>query len=76
MEEAGLGSCDGGDIGSGAMNIFCLVKPGRNAAKAIIEILRENNFLEGAVIAEGAVGEEKIVWPPDFKGEFQLIEPA
>lgn len=73
LESKGLGRCDGGDIGSGAMNVFCDVKPGRGAGKKIIEVLWKNNLLEGAIVAENVEGEQRVIWPPDFKGEFQLI---
>lgn len=73
LENADLGYCDGGDIGSGTMNVFCFVKLGQDAGKKIIEVLRNNSMLEGAIIAETVEGEERVIWPPDFKGEFQLI---
>lgn len=73
LEESDLGYCDGGDIGSGTMNVFCWVKPGRGVGKRVIELLRKNNLLEGATIAEDVQGEERVIWPPDFKGEFQLL---
>jgi hypothetical protein len=73
LEESDLGYCDGGDIGSGTMNVFCWVKPGQDVGKRIIELLRKSNLLEGAIIAEDVQGQERVIWPPDFKGEFQLI---
>ncbi len=73
LEAGDLGYCDGGDIGSGTMNVFCFVKTGKKAAQAIIETLRKHNHLDGAVVAEMIRGEETVVWPPDFAGEFQLI---
>jgi hypothetical protein len=74
LEDADLGYCDGGDIGSGTMNVFCFVKPGKDVGKKVIEVLRKNNLLEGAVIAEtDDEGGERVTWPPDFKGDFQLI---
>jgi hypothetical protein len=73
LEKADLGYCDGGDIGSGTMNVFCWVKPGRDVGKKLIELLRKNNLLEGATIAEDVQGDERVIWPPDFNGDFQLI---
>jgi hypothetical protein len=73
LEESDLGYCDGGDIGSGTMNVFCFVKPGKDVGKKVIELLRKNNLLEGATIAEDVQGDERVIWPPDFKGDFQLI---
>ena len=72
LEAADLGYCDGGDIGSGTMNVFCNVKSGCDAARAIVDTLRKSNLLKGAVIAETADDGEKVIWPPDFEGEFQL----
>ncbi|KAA6465219.1 hypothetical protein DYQ86_04545 [Acidobacteria bacterium AB60] len=73
LESADLGYCDGGDIGSGTLNIFCFVKPRRNAEKRIVETLRKHNFLNEAVIAESLNGEEKVIWPADSEGEFHLF---
>jgi hypothetical protein len=73
LEEADLGYCDGGDIGSGTMNVFCFVKPERGVVKKIIEVLRKNSLLDGATIAETVADEERVIWPSDFKGEFKLI---
>lgn len=47
----GNGNCDGGDIGSGTMNVCCLVVNPYLASQAIVEELRKSNHLEGAVIA-------------------------
>jgi hypothetical protein len=55
------------------MNVFCFVKPGQDGGKKIIEALRKNNLLEGAVVAETVKGEEAVIWPSDFRGDFQLI---
>lgn len=74
LENSDLGYCDGGDIGSGTMNIFCFVKPAQNGANAIVDTLRKNDLLDGAVVAESTDGEEKVIWPEDFKGELQLID--
>jgi len=73
LETAGIGDCDGGDIGSGTMNIVCFVKPNAKGSKLIIELLRRNDLLSGAVIAETVNGQESVIWPPDFSGEFELI---
>jgi hypothetical protein len=73
LEGADLGYCDGGDIGTGTMNVFCFVKPGLGVGKKIIDVLRRNSLLDGATIAETIADEERVVWPLDFKGEFQLI---
>lgn len=71
----GNGHCDGGDIGSGTINIFSYVIDPEIAAKTTIECLREENLLEGAIIAireniEQEVEEYLVRWPESFKGEF------
>jgi hypothetical protein len=74
LEAGDLGYCDGGDIGNGTMNVYCFVKPRQGVGKKIVELLSTNNLLESAVIAEtDGEGEEQVIWPPDFQGEFQLI---
>jgi hypothetical protein len=66
----GLGHCDGGDIGTGTVNVFCFVVDAKVAAPHIVEELKANELLQGAVIA---VGEKpSIVWPKDFKGHFEI----
>jgi hypothetical protein len=73
LSEFDLGYLDGGDIGSGTVNVFCFVKPRREAAEAIIETLRKNNLLNGAVIAETVKGKEKVIWPPTSSVNFSSI---
>ena len=73
LSEADLGYLDGGDIGSGTANIFCYLKPGKKGTEAIIQTLRKNGYLDGAVIQETVKGVEKVVWPPDYAGEFSVV---
>jgi len=73
LEESDLGYCDGGDIGSGTMNIFCFVKPGQSVGEKITDVLRKNDLLEGAVIVETIKDEERVIWPRDFVGEFDIM---
>jgi len=73
LGETDLGYLDGGDIGSGTANIFCFLKPGRKGTEAIIQTLRKNGYLDGAVIQETVKGKEKVVWPPDYAGEFSVV---
>jgi hypothetical protein len=73
LSKSDLGHLDGGDIGSGTANIFCFVKPGRNGTEAIIQTLRKNGYLDGALIQETVKGEEKVVWPSDYAGEFSVV---
>jgi hypothetical protein len=66
----GNGHCDGGDIGSGTINAYCFVVDPYLARDVIVEDLRRNNFLEGAVIAIDRQDAFEVIWPPDFSGEF------
>ena len=69
----GLGHCDGGDIGSGTMNIFCYVADTKIAEPVIVRELKAGGFLEGAVIAERSDDSVEVLWPRDFEGAFSLI---
>ncbi len=73
LSKTDLGYLDGSDIGSGSANIYCFLNPGRKGTEAIIQTLRKNGYLEGAVIQETVKGEDKVVWPPDYAGEFSLV---
>jgi hypothetical protein len=73
LQQSDLGHVDGGDIGNGTANIFCFIKPGQKGTEAIIQTLRKNSYLDGAVIQETVKGEEKVVWPPDYTGEFSVV---
>lgn len=72
----GLGACDGHDIGSGTLNIFCDVVDGAIAEKSVINCLGENNQLTGSVIARRErTGDEDFVvfWPEGFNRPFELM---
>lgn len=66
----GLGHCDGGDIGSGTINVCCLVVDAERAAPVMVRILREADQLEGAVIAQELETGFKVLHPADFEGDF------
>jgi hypothetical protein len=71
-----LGYCDGGEIGSGAINIFCEVLDAAIAEPIIVDELREHGKLEGAVIAKRErKGDDtyKVIWPKNFSGAFNLF---
>lgn len=82
LEETENGYCDGGDIGSGSINIFLeeVIDPQR-ACDTIVAALQESDDLEGAVIAldldpEGTQEEGPdyaILWPTDYQGEFSIL---
>jgi hypothetical protein len=70
---SGLGHCDGGDVGSGQMNVFCYVVDSAIAERVIVGDLKEHGLLDGAVIAERKEDEAKILWPHDFAGTFAVL---
>jgi hypothetical protein len=61
----GLGHCEGGDIGSGNMNIFCVVVDPEVAVLHIVKELRTKGRLEGALVIITSHSEDKVVWPED-----------
>jgi hypothetical protein len=66
------GFCDGGDLGSGEMNLYCLVLNTEAAKTALVYTLRKNRFLKGAVIALREGESYRVLWPADFQGEFNI----
>jgi hypothetical protein len=68
----GLGHCDGGDIGSGTMNVFCFVVESSVASQVTLKELKARNLLEGAVIQVRTEMEKRVVWPEGFTGEFEV----
>jgi len=60
----GLGHCDGGDIGSGTMNIFCFVVDTDKATQCITEELRVHDLLVGArILLFSEEGEQQLLFP-------------
>jgi hypothetical protein len=76
LRAGGTGECDGGDIGSGTINVFCTVTDASVATRAIVEGLAEAG-IEGAVIAFVDDGDDKasprVVWPPGHSGRFSVL---
>jgi hypothetical protein len=69
----GNGYCDGNDIGSGEMNLFCVVVDPKLAAKTIVaELKKKPRLLAGAVVAIREGEEHRVVHPPRFKGKFAV----
>ena len=66
----GLGHCDGGDMGSGTMNIFCFVVDAKAAVPHVLQELKQNELLEEALVATG--DQPNVVWPENFAGDFQV----
>jgi hypothetical protein len=64
------GYCDGGDIGSGTVNIFLFVLDPSRARDTVVEALRTAHLLEGATIAMETDEGFEVVWPQGFVGEF------
>lgn len=62
----GNGHCDGGDIGSGTMNIFCYVVDKNIAIHTILEALEEENLLDNLKIAYADEKTEEYIglYPP------------
>lgn len=70
----GNGHCDGGQIGSGSMEIFAYVIDPRIACRNLIDKLEANGFLKGSIIAFENDDEEFVVlYPKDFQGEFNML---
>ena len=69
----GLGHCDGGDLGSGEMNVFCFVVDSGIAQRVIVDELKSQALIEGAVIAERFEDDYKVLWPHEFQGKFSIL---
>lgn len=69
----GNGHCDGGDIGSGEINVYSFVVDPKLAKDAIVKALKKNKLLKGAVIAIQNEDEYEVLWPEDFEGEFSIL---
>lgn len=69
----GNGRCDGNDIGSGTLNIFSIVVDPDLGAATLVEELRKNRLLRGAVVAVRNGEDYRVVYPARFKGEFSLL---
>jgi hypothetical protein len=69
----GNGHCDGGDIGSGSINVFSFVVDPHLARDAIVAALRDPRLLDGAVIAVARADNFEVLWPPDHPGDFSTL---
>lgn len=69
----GLGHCDGGDIGSGTINIFCFVVDAAAAVPHIVAELGTKGLIDGAIIAICSEKGDSVVWPKDFSGKFSIL---
>jgi hypothetical protein len=72
LGSTGNGHCTGNDIGSGTVNVHCLVvDPLVGAACAEAE-LREHRLIKGVIIAVELDNDFRVVYPKRFKGSFSL----
>jgi hypothetical protein len=75
--DSGIGVVDGGDIGSGTMNVFALVQSGRwdEAMAAACAVLATMRVSEVAVIARRDITDDEsmpsVVWPEGLPPEFR-----
>ncbi len=72
----GLGHCDGHDIGSGTLKIFCDVVDGLTSEQVVLDALKQAGQLKGATAARRErVGPDDYVvfWPKEFTGDFDLM---
>lgn len=73
LGRTGLGDCDGGEIGSGIMNIFCYVIDTDIACRVIVNTLTEKELISGALIFETNKGEIRLLWPLDYEGKIEYL---
>jgi hypothetical protein len=82
QELGGLGSVDGGDIGSGNMNVFIYRIPEfPPALERVKAVLTRHALLDKAVIERSTFqnegddepSEEVVVWPENYTGVFRLF---
>jgi hypothetical protein len=77
LESADIGFCDGGDIGSGSMNIFLYAHDRRSAEQLVIRTLRTHGLLDRAVVAvcddPAQDAPYEVIWPEDYDGEFSVL---
>jgi hypothetical protein len=77
LRSARLGHIDGGDIGSGTINVFAIVETSASEqAWAVIRTeLARRNLLERAIVARDARGDDgdewpAVIWPEDHERRF------
>lgn len=67
----GNGHCDGGDIGSGTINIFSFVVDPDIATKTVIEDFKKNKIKGDFIIAKQKNEEITVLYPVNYQGEFK-----
>jgi hypothetical protein len=78
LKASNNGLCDGGDSGSGSMNVFLMVKDVPRAVDTILNTLRTANLLGGVTVAESIRDGDEVVghkvwWPENFSGKFSIF---
>ena len=79
LTAGGLGSCDGGDIGNGKMNVFCEVSAENAVAacKAIVPKLDEEGLIDAVVIAftddDDEDAEPNVLYPQGYTDAFSVL---
>ncbi len=69
----GNGEVEGGETQPGRMNVFCRVMDPDIALRTFLEVLDDEELLEGAFIALVREGEEpRVLWPQDHPGPFRV----
>jgi len=72
----GAGHVDGGDIGSGTVNIFAFIVAPQQTNPAIIQWLEQQGELAKSVVAIESPDESEpitVIWPRDFDGQFSIL---
>lgn len=76
LRASGIGDCDGGDIGTGKINVFCTVTDAARGCAAIVDGLAAVG-LEDFVIAflddDHEESDFVVLWPRDFAGTFSVL---
>jgi hypothetical protein len=77
LQEGDLGMVDGGDIGSGSVNVFAIVDPDRGEAAwaAVRSKLADMELLQRAVVArQVGDGDPEVLWPEAYGQAFRFWE--
>jgi hypothetical protein len=72
----GSGHVDGGDIGSGTVNVFAYIVAPDQTSPVVLEWLRETGELTKSIVALDNPDESKptsVIWPEDFEGQFNTL---
>jgi hypothetical protein len=67
------GFCDGGDIGSGEINVYCLVVDPEAAKTTLVSTLKKNRLLKDAVIAVREGESYRVLWPEGSSTPFSIL---